>query len=247
MELEELRRGRILITGATGFLGRHLARVVPHDGPGGCLAVGSQACDLTRPEAVAALFQREGPFDYVFHCAGWNGGIQYNKAYPAAIFHRNTLMALNLLEACATHQAKKVVSVVASCSYPAQEYPDADPEGRGRRDREIMAEPDFLDGPPHDSVAGHAYAKRNLQLASSFYKTQYGLNAVCVCPATLFGPEDSFDPERTKVLGGMVKQLRGRGPCGRCPGVVLGQRPTAPGIPLCRGRRPVGAPRHASL
>lgn len=216
MTLDELRNSRILVTGATGFLGRHLTSLLTKLECRSVTQTSSFGHDLTDDTDVHRLFNPVGnsnPYEVVFHLGGWNGGLQLNLREPATIFLRNTKMALNLLEACQQTGVKKVVSVVASCAYPEWEldcWGDSDTYGDDvytRVRREKMSEADFLDGPPHPSVACHGYAKRNLQLASSYFKKQYGLNAVCVCPTTLFGPGDSFDPERTKVMGGMVKRF----------------------------------------
>lgn len=150
-----------------------------------------------------------GDINLVFHIAGHNGGLAFNQDFPADIFVRNTQMGMNVLDACRRFKVEKVVSVVASCAYPEFKLRCvlANATSCTREPHEVMAEWDFLLGEPHDSVACHGYAKRNLQLASSFMKKQYGLNAVCVCPTTLYGPGDSFDPQRTKILGGMVKRF----------------------------------------
>lgn len=200
----------VLVTGANGFLGKHLVNELR--------SIGAHVWDvdhrydLTQPEeadfAVSGRRAVAEPPDVVFHLAGYNGGIQFNLDNPARIFANNTMMALNVLEACRKYKVKKVVSVVASCAYPAVQLQD---EGWGcgytLMERSICPEDEFMAGSPHGSVACHGYAKRNLQLASSFYYQQYGLQAVCACPTTLYGPGDSFDPQRTKVMGAMVKRF----------------------------------------
>lgn len=218
----KLEGSRVLVTGSGGFLGRHIYRLLQEVVGDGGEVTGTTSSfihawttphsyddvsDLREPEDVDDLFRLLGPFDYVFHLAGENGGIAFNASEPARVFHDNTLMALNLMEACASYGVKKVLSVVTSCGYPDAEYFDEDYEVYGWRTKEIMAEKDYLDGPPHPDTACHGYAKRNLQLASYFYNKQHGLNAVCVCPTTLFGPGDCMDPERTKLMGAMVKRF----------------------------------------
>jgi GDP-L-fucose synthase len=196
LTLNDLQNAKVLVTGGTGFLGRHLCKAL--EGVGARPLPLGRDCDLTDSRNADAIIGQQ--WDFVFHVAGHNGGILYNQTYPADIFHRNSVMGLNLLEACKKHGVKKVVSIVASCAYPW--YDD-------RRDcaREILQEDDFLRGEPHATVACHGYAKRNLQLASAFYRRQYGLNAVCACPTTLYGPGDSFDPARTKVMGAVIKKF----------------------------------------
>jgi len=202
----DLRGKKVLVTGGNGFLGRHLCRVL-----GGCGAMTTSLSSGSKLHDLGCAYNTiysDIP-DYVFHLAGYNGGIEFNRKNPADIFYRNTVMGLNVLEACRQAGVKKVVSVVASCAY------GDDPLFRGQfagsnievTQQGILHEKNFLAGQPNDSVACHGYAKRNLQLASRFYRDQYGCNFICACPTTLYGPGDSYDPQRTKVMGGMIKRF----------------------------------------
>lgn len=195
----KLDNSRILIAGGTGFLGKHLHKELKKYTKE--IFVSGRDWILENGHNAESLLSRFKP-DYVFNLSGYNGGLLLNLSEPADIFYKNTVMGLKLIEACKNNNVKKVISVVASCAYPEKEF-----DGDGITNKEIMGEQDFFEGPPHDSVACHGYAKRNLQLASKFYNQQYGLNAVCVCPTTLYGPGDSFDPKRTKVMGATVKRF----------------------------------------
>lgn len=206
MTHDELRDSRILVTGGTGFLGRHLLRTlkeeygcdrlwsccvsaVPRHHPAGLTVSG---VDLTDPDEADVAFELSKP-DLVFHLAGYNGGLGFNVANPFEIYRANTAMALNVLDCCARFRVKKVVSVVASCGSDSTKH--------------LLEPADFLRGQPHPTVAGHGWAKRNLQLASRLAREQHGLNAVCAMPTTVYGPGDSFDSARTKVVGAMVKRF----------------------------------------
>lgn len=217
----ELKGKRVLVTGASSFLGKHLVQKLQCEGLK-CLILNLSPNvkytllhsyyqwqqDLTNSEEVDCLFDavsNDGPIDYVFHLAGYNGGIQVNAREPASVFMRSTLMGLNVLEACHRYKVGKVVSVVASCAYPQFEIVGG--YTCVYREKGIYRESDFLDSPPHDSVACHGYAKRNLQLASRFYNKQHNDQFVCVCPPTLYGPGDRLDLERTKVMMGIIKKV----------------------------------------
>lgn len=188
---------KCLVTGARGFLGRHLMaelkrlnwRAISDEDyrAGGMdLSRGDWADRLIRDASL------NGRLDVVFHLAGYNGGIAFNAEYPADIFRVNTAMALNVLDACYKQGAGGVVSVVPSCGYASAED---------------FLEENYLEGRPDPTVACHGYAKRNLLLASQFYKAQYGLQARCACQATMYGPGDRFNPLRSKVVAGLVKKF----------------------------------------
>lgn len=205
MQYSELLQKRILVTGATGFLGKHLVRTLENIGCNDVVELDSEA-ELHINGDDIVMNQPE----VVFHLAGYNGGIAFNKENQYDIFSRNTLMAINVINGCKRACVQKLVSVVASCAYPSVDFKDMGVHEHDVFDSSIgvYEEHQFVDCMgPHSSVSGHGFAKRNLQLATKFAAQQYGLDAVCVCPSTLYGPGDSMNPKRTKVMGGMIARF----------------------------------------
>lgn len=212
---------RVLVTGGNGFLGRHLCEALEKEGADVVIPCRHlpppQKVDLRQWSDVQGMFSnacRGKDIDVVFHLAGWNGGVVWNEMFPASIFFDNTLMGLNVLEAARQVGVGKVVSVIASCGYPALELVEEPGQEENAENpicffdlRQTCAEDEYLDGPIDPSVECHGYAKRNLLLASRFYNQQYGTRFHCVCPTTLYGPGDTTNPERAKVVGGMVMRF----------------------------------------
>lgn len=198
MLLEELRNSSILIAGGTGFVGTWLNKALLEIGCDDITSIGrndGDLCDYVDTELLISGYQP----DYIFNLSGWNGNISFNNRNPFDIFYRNTVMNLNLLRACVV-RVKKIVSMVASCAYGNHNSWHK----MNNRAEGVCFEPDFLEGKPHHTVDCHGYAKRNVQLASRMVHSQYNLTAVTACPPTLFGPKDSFNPNRTKVVGGLI-------------------------------------------
>jgi nucleoside-diphosphate-sugar epimerase len=105
---------RVLITGASGFIGRNVLLHAPaewqilavyHSATGfeqfvarhGLAHVSAIRCDLTRPDDVAALIRRTGAVDACLHLAA-NADPAKSAAQPAADLQQNTLALVTLLE-----------------------------------------------------------------------------------------------------------------------------------------------------
>ena len=183
---------KVLVTGGNGFFGKHVCKELSANG---CqvLSPTSDEMNLLNLDSTFSYYEKNRP-DFVIHLAGYNGGIKFNTDFPADIFIQNTTMAINLHVCARTLKTVKILSVLASCAW---EQPK----------NEFITPEDILTGKPDQTVSCHGYAKRNLYLLSDFCRQEYGLNSNTVCVTTLYGPGDTYDPLRTKVMGAMVKRF----------------------------------------
>ncbi len=182
---------KVLVTGGHGFLGSHIVDILNNVGalP---IAEHRNFYDLTSQEQTRALFITHRP-EYVIHCAGHNGGIEFNRKYPAEILDKNMRMALNVHKSSHEFHVEKVLSIVTSCAYP-------DVDG-------VLKEHTLWEGLPNYTIRGHGLAKRMLQACAEQYNKQYGLNAVCAAVTNLYGPGDTFNLTRTKVVGAVIRKV----------------------------------------
>lgn len=184
---------KYVVTGGTGFLGRHLVsrlRAAGHD-----VAVPrSAACDLLKLDQVVAFLQRERP-DRVIHSAAYYGGLGINGVEPATIYYRNITMGANLFEA-ARHAdtIRKIVVVGTACSYP------------GRLEN-LMREDDFWAGPVHASVENYGLTKKIMAVQGRAYHKQFGLGSIHLVLTNLYGPWDSYNPHRSHVVAALVRKF----------------------------------------
>jgi len=182
----------VVITGGEGFLGRAVSKVIRERGAIPKILRHKEVNLLNLNETIK--FFLEAGADYCIHCAGYNGGIEFNQMYPADILYTNTIMGLNLYHACEYAQIKKLVSIMTSCAYPDTGMED-------------LKEETFWDGKPNKTIRAHGVAKRILQAATEAYKSQYDFNSVSVCVTNLYGPYDTFNLIRTKVVGALVRKF----------------------------------------
>ena len=86
------KKPSILITGASGFLGRHIVPVLEKRYPETeVIALSSKDYDLTEQTQVRKMFEDHHP-DRVIALAGYVGGIGANVAYPAEFFYLNLMI-----------------------------------------------------------------------------------------------------------------------------------------------------------
>ena len=188
--MNELAGKRVGVTGSQGFIGKYVCATLRNRG---AITHKFEDKNILLDVHSTIEYLTDNKIEYVIHLAGYNGGIEFNRKYPADIFASNTMLALNIISACSGAKVEKLLSVITSCAYPAGQ--------------EIHNENNLHDGPPEDTISCHGYAKRNLEIASRMYRKQYGLNAITVCLNTVYGPGDRTDPDRTKVMTGLIKKF----------------------------------------
>jgi len=188
----DLKGSKVLVTGGEGFLGTAICKKLKaHEAEPVIL----KHAEVNLHDLQAIIhFLTVNPVDYCIHAAGYNGGIEFNRMYPADILFSNTVMGLNLHHACEWANVKKVLSIMTSCAYPDTGM-------------DLLKEETFWDGQPNKTIRAHGIAKRTLQTAAEAYNDQYELNAATVCVTNLYGPHDTFDLVRTKVVGALVRKF----------------------------------------
>src|SRR5437667_334452 len=182
--------GLTLIVGGSGFLGRNLQAWLGRRDMA-FRAIGREAGDLRDRDTVLHLFAAEPPAARILHVATFQRTGQRQYEIPAELLDSNLRMHLNVLEAWACHQPQaKLISMGSSCAYP--ERPEPIPESS------------FQGGPLHDSVRAYGLAKQVLAVGSEVYASQHGLKWLHCVLATMFGPFDHLETDRSHFVGGML-------------------------------------------
>lgn len=184
---------KVLLTGATGFLGRHSYDALGKAyGPENIVGVSSKDYNLMEYSQAERVLKEVRP-DVVVHLAAYSGGIGANRAYPADFYFRNTIMTANMFEAAARIGVKKLVYTMGGCSYPAKAVSP-------------ISEDQLWNGYPQDESAGYSTAKMMGTVASRSYRTQHGLNSIVLIPGNLYGEFDNFSTLDSHVVPAMIRR-----------------------------------------
>lgn len=185
---------RIMVTGAGGFVGRHLladlagagheviaASHRPFEAPA---ASGVEIFDMRDPPAVAGVLERHRP-EAVLHLAA-QASVRRSWQAPAETYETNVIGASNLLEALKREPTTRVLLVGS-----AQEY------GAARVDRPLRE-----DDPLHPA-SPYAVSKVAQELVGLLYHRELGIPALAARPFNHTGPGQSEE----YVVGAFCSQI----------------------------------------
>ena len=188
----ELRGRRILLTGASGFLGGFVREAL--------LDKGLNPADISSPRHEELDFKKwedctraVEDIDIVIHLAARVGGIGFNRHNQGLIFYENLIMGIQLMEAARLAGVSKFVQVGTVCAYP-------------KMTPVPFREESLWDGYPEETNAPYGIAKKALLVQAQAYRSQYGFNAIYLLPTNLYGPRDNFDPEDSHVIPALIRK-----------------------------------------
>jgi GDP-L-fucose synthase len=183
---------KTLVTGGGGFLGSHVVERLRSRGDD--VVVPRRAdYDLTSWQDAERLFTETQP-ELVFHLAAEVGGIGANRANPGRYWYANLIMGAHVLELARLHDVRKVVVAGTVCAYP-------------KFTPVPFREDDLWNGYPEETNAPYGVAKKSVLVGAQAYRDQYGLDAVFLLPANLYGPRDNFDLETSHVIPALVRKM----------------------------------------
>lgn len=190
----DFKKKKILITGANGFLGKHLVknllekRKVPKEN---LILPKFEELDLRNFTNCQKAVKGS---DIVIHLAAQVGGIGFNRKNPGELFYNNAIMGIQLMEAARQEGVEKFTAIGTICVYP-------------KFTKVPFKEKDLWQGYPEDTNAPYALAKKILLVQAQAYRNQYGFNAIYLLPLNMYGPKDAFDPEKSHVIAALIKKI----------------------------------------
>jgi GDP-L-fucose synthase len=185
---------RILVTGATGFLGHHivpqLRAVFPESA---VIGVGRRQADLLVPGSAERLLAEVQP-DAVVHLAARSGGIEDNRLCPADYFYENLMINTVMFHAAFRAGVRKFLTLMGGCSYPA-------------RATSPIGEDQMWEGFPQIESAGYSVAKKVVLVQSWAYRVQHGFNSVVLIPGNVYGEYDNFNLRQAHVIPALIRRM----------------------------------------
>ncbi len=182
----------VLVTGGGGFLGSHLVERLRARGDDPFVARRADY-DLTRWDDAERLFRDARPA-LVFHLAAEVGGIGANRANPGRYWYANLMMGAHVLELARENGVGKLVVAGTVCAYP-------------KFTPVPFRETELWSGYPEETNAPYGVAKKSVLVGAQAYREQYGLDAIFLLPANLYGPRDNFHPTNAHVIPDLVRKM----------------------------------------
>ena len=183
---------RILITGATGLIGRNLLNRFQEDGFD-VKGINSET-DLRDAAITEKAFSKFKP-SLVFHLAAKVGGIYANSNFKADFYSDNVLINTNVVNACIKTKVNYIFAMGTGCAYPK------------RLENQTLFEKDFLDGIPEFTNDAYAYAKRGLLVHLKALEEAGIIKYTYCLPANIYGPYDNFHPLNSHVVPGLIRRF----------------------------------------
>jgi GDP-L-fucose synthase len=196
---------KVLVTGAAGLVGSNLIRRLVREGASvrGTIhqrrpadsddRVEYVSCDLVLKDDCKRVID---DVRYVFHCAANSAGAAVTAATPMLHVTSNLTMNTHLLEAAYAADIEKFIWLGSTTAYPPC----------GNRP---VKEEEILDSEPYSTYFCTGWEKRMMEILCQMYgeKLSEPMTTIVLRPTNIYGPNDEFDPARSRVTAALIKKV----------------------------------------
>ena len=195
----------VLVTGAGGFIGHHLATFLKGQG------YWVRGVDIKRPEFSDSdadefelldlrrwdnCLQATRGVDEVYALAADMGGMGFISSNHAQILHNNTLINVHTLEAARLNGARRYFFPSSACVYPEYKQMEADVVP--------LREEDVYPAQPQDA---YGWEKLIVERICQHYREDYGLETRIVRFHNIFGPLGTWEGGREKAPAALCRKI----------------------------------------
>ncbi len=200
-----MKKERVLVTGAGGFIGHHLVKHLVAQG------FHVRGVDLKYPEYEesaaqefeildlrrwANCLQATRRIDHVYNLAANMGGIGFIESNKAIIMHDNVLINIHMLEAARLNGVSRYLYTSSACIYPGYK--------QGSADVAPLKEEDAYPADPED---GYGWEKLFSERQCRHYWEDYGLETRVVRFHNIYGPLGTYDGGREKSPAAICRKV----------------------------------------
>ena len=185
----------ILITGSSGALGTEISKKIKNNN---LLLPSSRDLDLTSQKSIDTFFSKN-KVDTVIHCASLVGGISFNLDNQYDMARVNSLININILDACNRFNILKLITMGSSCCYPINaEKP--------------FKESSYNPGPLEKSNLNYALTKLLMSEAIKAHNEKFKTNYKTVILCNLFSPPKKAKQDRFHLINAIINKMIGYDP-----------------------------------
>ncbi|MBF9222152.1 NAD-dependent epimerase/dehydratase family protein [Hymenobacter ruricola] len=184
---------KVVLFGATGFVGRNVAEVLREMGVNPVESSLSLGLDLGDTEAVTDFLRLHRP-NFIINCAAHVGSLNYVTEQAARVIADNSRMILGMYEAIALACPRAIViNPIANCAYPATSN--------------VFKEEAWWDGHLHRSVLSYGATRRLLWAVGECFMMQHAVRSINLLVPNMYGPHDSTDPNKAHALNALISKF----------------------------------------
>jgi GDP-D-mannose 3', 5'-epimerase len=201
-----MKKIKVLVTGAGGFIGHHLVNRLKQEGHW------VRGVDLKHPvyepsradefdlldlrKYDSCLQVLRGQIDQVYNLAADMGGIGYISASRAEIAKNNILINAHMLDASRLNGISRFLFSSAACVYAGYKQKDADVTPLREQDAY-----------PADPEPGYGWEKLFSEELCRYYTSDYGLDTRIVRFHNVYGPLGTYDGGKEKAPAAISRKV----------------------------------------
>ena len=182
--------GNILITGASGFMGKALGERLSAKSHQ-LVLLDSKSADLTKDSSL--IKYNDLKYDLIFHLAAWTQAGDFCLLHQGEQWVINQQINTNTLSWWQKYQPQaKLIAFGTSVSYAVEEN---------------LSEDNYMLGIPNEKFYSYAMTKRMLYSGLVSLRRQFGMRYLYAVPSTLYGPGYHTDGRQMHFIFDLIRKI----------------------------------------